>query len=50
MRLQSYLIPIPELANGGYEGLVEAEKEDKLKVDFEEFLHRRAALVMKAAC
>jgi len=48
-RLQSHLIPIPELANGGYEGLAEVEKVDKLKVDFEEFLRRRADLVMTAA-
>ena len=37
-RLQSHLIPIPELANGGYEGLLEAEKNEKLKADFEAFL------------
>jgi hypothetical protein len=48
-RLQSHLIPIPELANGGYEGLTEAEKVMKLGVDFERFLRRRAVLVMKVA-
>jgi hypothetical protein len=47
-RLQSHLIPIPELANGGYEGLADAQKVYKLRVDFERFLNRRAELVMKA--
>lgn len=48
-RLRSHLIPIPELANGGYEELDEVEKERKLRTDFEQFLRRRAELVMKAA-
>jgi hypothetical protein len=47
-RLQSHLIPIPELANGGYAGLSDGEKKDKLKKDFYEFLLKRARLVMKA--
>lgn len=47
-RLQSHLIPIPELANGGYEGLAEDEKTAKLKQDFDAFLQRRAELVMAA--
>ena len=33
-RLQSHLIPIPELANGGYEKLSDADKVDKLRIDF----------------
>lgn len=48
-RLQSHLIPIRELANGGYEGLVESEKNEKLKADFEAFLRARAGLILKAA-
>ena len=48
-RLQSHLIPIPELANGGYEGLSDAAKVAKLRTDFEQFLQRRATMVMKAA-
>ncbi|NLF10571.1 MAG: DUF262 domain-containing protein [Anaerolineaceae bacterium] len=48
-RLHSHLLPIPELANGGYEGLTEPEKGRKLGADFELFLQRRAKLVMKAA-
>ncbi|MBA4417712.1 MAG: hypothetical protein C0392_07355 [Syntrophus sp. (in: bacteria)] len=47
-RLQSHLIPIPELANGGYEGLTDTEKVRKLRMDFERFLKRRAELVTKA--
>lgn len=48
-RLQSHLIPISELANGGYEGLSDNEKNDKLKADFDAFLRARAELVLKAA-
>lgn len=47
-RLQSHLIPISELANGGYEGLSQEKKATKLRDDFEAFKHRRAELVMKA--
>jgi hypothetical protein len=47
-RLQSHLIPIPELANGGYEGLTDEEKVCKLRIDFGRFLKRRAELVIKA--
>ena len=47
-RLQSHLIPINELANGGYEGLSDEKKTEKLKNDFEAFKRRRAELVMKA--
>ncbi|MDI6876309.1 MAG: hypothetical protein QMC96_06005 [Methanomicrobiales archaeon] len=48
-RLQSHLIPIRELANGGYEGLEESEKNKKLKADFEAFLRARAELILRAA-
>ncbi|MDD4254885.1 MAG: DUF262 domain-containing protein [Methanofollis sp.] len=48
-RLQSHLIPIEELANGGYEGLSDAEKNEKLKADFEGFVRRRAWLILRAA-
>ena len=47
-RLLSHLIPIPELANGGYESLSKEEKIEKLKRDFDAFINRRAELVMKA--
>lgn len=47
-RLQSHLIPVKELANGGYEDLSEDDKTVKLKKDFEAFLLKRANLVMVA--
>ena len=47
-RLQSHLIPIKELANGGYVGLNDEKKTEKLKLDFEEFINRRAQLIMRA--
>ncbi|MBN1524912.1 MAG: DUF262 domain-containing protein [Spirochaetales bacterium] len=47
-RLESHLVPIPELANGGYEGLSDREKKEKIKKDFELFLKRRAELIMTA--
>ncbi len=46
-RLRSHLIPIGELANGGYEGLSDGQKGEKLKNDFGLFIHCRAELVMK---
>jgi hypothetical protein len=48
-RLRSHLIPIRELSNGGYEGLYEEQKSEKLKNDFDAFINRRAELIMKAA-
>ncbi|MBN1842591.1 MAG: DUF262 domain-containing protein [Deltaproteobacteria bacterium] len=47
-RLESHLIPVSELANGGYEGLSDEKKAEKLKSDFDAFVFRRAELVMKA--
>lgn len=47
-RLQSHLIPIEELANGGYERLSEKEKAEKVKRDFTAFIQKRADLVIKA--
>lgn len=47
-RLESHLIPIKELANGGYNGLSPNDKREKLKKDFEDFLRRRAELIIKA--
>ncbi len=48
-RLQSHLIPIQELANGGYEGLSKGKKADKVKQDFEMFTRKRADLIIAAA-
>jgi len=47
-RLHSHLIPIDELANGGYEKLSEEDKNAKLHRDFEKFIEQRAKLVMIA--
>ncbi|MDD4149246.1 MAG: DUF262 domain-containing protein [Bacteroidales bacterium] len=47
-RLKSHVIPIDELANGGYEALTEEEKNAKIKIDFEKFIDKRASLVHKA--
>lgn len=46
-RLQSHLIPVNELANGGYVGLSNEQKCEKLKNDFDTFLRRRAELIIK---
>lgn len=48
-RLQSHLIPVQELANGGYEDLSDANKKAKLQQDFDAFLSARAKLVSAAA-
>lgn len=48
-RLQSHLIPVAELANGGYENLSEQAKKDKLRKDFDAFVQKRAQVVMTAA-
>ncbi|HAN79193.1 MAG TPA: hypothetical protein DCQ31_16205 [Bacteroidales bacterium] len=48
-RLKSHIIPIEELANGGYENLSDEEKRNKIIFDFESFLSKRAELVHKAA-
>lgn len=49
-RLNSHLIPIEELAHGGYEDeeLGDTEKSEKIQSDFRAFLHKRAALVSRA--
>ncbi len=48
-RLDSHLIPIEELANGGYENMGDEEKTVKLAKDFDTFLRKRAELVLRAA-
>jgi len=47
-RLQSHLIPMVELSNGGYDGLSRKEKIAKIETDFELFLWKRAELIMIA--
>lgn len=48
-RLHSHLIPMKELANGGYEGLTDQGRIEKIKEDFASFLRRRATYFAKAA-
>ncbi len=47
-RLQSHLIPIPELANGGYENLSDSDRVEKIRRDFSAFIRRRGELIRKA--
>lgn len=47
-RLNSHLIPISELATGGYEDLVGEAKASKIKHDYDSFLRARAKLILKA--
>lgn len=47
-RLKSHLIPIEELKNGGYEGLTKDEKRDKVEIDFDNFINKRAEYVLTA--
>lgn len=47
-RLKSHLIPIQELKNGGYEGLDDKKRIEKIKLDFEGFIIKRAKYVVKA--
>lgn len=47
-RLNSHLIPINELKNGGYAGLGEEEKQRKVVEDFSAFIQKRASLVNSA--
>lgn len=47
-RLHSHIIPVEELSNGGYQGLSDDQKHEKLKNDFKIFLRKRAELILKA--
>ncbi len=47
-RLKSHLIPISELKNGGYAELEEGNKKIKVKIDFQNFINKRAQYVTKA--
>ena len=47
-RLRSHLIPIKELANGGYENLSEEKKDKKLIKDYNAFIKKRAFYVETA--
>jgi hypothetical protein len=47
-RLKSHLIPIPELKNGGYVGLTDSTKVEKIKNDYQAFILKRAKYVVNA--
>jgi hypothetical protein len=47
-RLNSHLIPIEQLARGGYDGINDEEKAVKITGDFEDFLRERARLIHRA--
>ena len=47
-RLNSHLIPIKELSNGGYEGMEKEERTNKIQSDFDNFIETRADYVLKA--
>jgi len=47
-RLESHLVPIDELANGGYSGLSREAKIAKLKTEFDAFLRARSHLISQA--
>lgn len=47
-RLNSHLIPIKELSNGGYEGLEKDKRINKIQKDFDDFLKTRADYILKA--
>jgi hypothetical protein len=46
-RLKSHLIPVEELKAGDYEGLTELAKAQKIKKDYDAFLNKRAAIIIK---
>ncbi len=47
-RLGSHLIPIKELANGGYEGLSHDERISKIKKDYDTFITARSKIMERA--
>lgn len=48
-RLNSHLIPVEELANGGYEGYKDEARKEKIARDFDLFLTKRAKYMAYAA-
>ena len=42
------MVPIQELKNGGYEGLNNEARLEKIKTDFENFISKRAKYVVQA--
>jgi len=47
-RLNSHLIPVEQLASGGYDGISKEEKVAKITRDFDDFLKERSKLIHKA--
>jgi hypothetical protein len=47
-RLNSHLIPVEQLARGGYDGLSKEEKVAKITRDFDDFLRERSKLIHRA--
>jgi len=47
-RLNSHLIPIKELANGGYEKMTNEERHSKIEFDFNSFIGKRADYIIEA--
>ena len=48
-RLSSHLIPLEELANGGYEELSDSERHVKVRKDYSAFIQKRGVLFEAAA-
>jgi len=48
-RLNSHLIPIPELSTGDYSEVSGDRRLEKIKNDFDKFMNKRAALIVVAA-
>lgn len=48
-RLNSHLIPIDELSNGGYENLDENSRKEKIRKDYNAFIKKRASYFAFAA-
>ncbi len=47
-RLNSHLIPIKELSNGGYKGIDKDVRIRKIRLDFDSFINARADYILKA--
>ena len=47
-RLKSHLVPVEELANGGYENLSQLEKDEKIVEDYNAFIRKRGEYVISA--
>lgn len=48
-RLNSHMIPIEELSNGGYENMDEEARKDKIRKDYNTFIEKRAKYIALAA-